>query len=56
MWDLLQVKYVDFINLLQKWNAPKPMHESLLNEVLRWTAVSTHNSDESWNVYVEGYL
>jgi hypothetical protein len=44
---------VDNINLLQEWNAPKPMHESLLNQALQWTIVSTHNSDENWNGYIE---
>jgi hypothetical protein len=29
-----------FFNLLQEWNAPKPMHPLLLNEALRWTIVS----------------
>lgn len=31
--------------LLQEWNAPKPMHEFLLNEALRWTILDDHKKN-----------
>jgi hypothetical protein len=38
-------------NILQEWNAPKPMHPSLLNEALQWATVSASLSDETYHCY-----
>lgn len=40
-------------DFLQEWNAPKPMHPSLLNEALQWAIVSICIStlDENYSGY-----
>ena len=47
---IFKINHVDNVYdcVLQEWNAPKPMHKSLLNASLRWTIVSIQNSDEKW--------
>lgn len=34
-----------FPSLFSEWNAPKPMHEFLLNEALRWTILDDHKKN-----------
>lgn len=40
-----------FLIFFQEWNAPKPMHPSLLNEALQWAIVSISASDENYSGY-----
>ncbi|PVH64413.1 hypothetical protein PAHAL_2G262100 [Panicum hallii] len=37
-----------FPSLFSEWNAPKPMHPSLLNEALRW-AIPAEQKRELWS-------